>query len=368
MSHVHRALLVADRLADRGHEVMFAVRDDHRIRVAAAGFAAVACEDVTVQPTEDAYACWSADRIMAGLDQLVSLIEAFGADVVVADFHPLAAIAAEAAGVPSVALATAGLTNGAARLTGVRGPGLWATSQLLGLRGRHDLRSFATAARARRLQRPRDTYARLFAGDVTVVTELRTFVGDLGDDVAYGGPLIWNDTGPSLPPPPAGVARVYITLGNTGDPSLVGLAVEALAGRPGLQLVITTGHLVDPPEAPEGVIVVRSLAGAEVMRHARLVVHSGGVGTTYQALAAGVPMVVIPHVPGQQITAHCATRRGVGVGLRVNGLQPERLRDVCCRMILHRAAADRAGVFAVELATTDGARSAAMSVEHAALH
>lgn len=117
VSHVHRCLLVAEALDDRGHEVQFAVRDDHRVRVAKAGFIALACDDVTVPTTEDADSCWTENRIAAALDQLGTLMTAVDADVVVADFHPIAVMAAERAGIASVALITAGLAPGAARLT-----------------------------------------------------------------------------------------------------------------------------------------------------------------------------------------------------------------------------------------------------------
>lgn len=268
VTHVHRCLLVAEALADRGHEVLFAVRDDHRVRVAEAGFVAFGCDDVTVPPTEDAYSGWTEDRIEAALDQLATLITALDADVVVADFHPIAAMAAERAGVASVALIAAGLAPGAARLTGAQGTDLWAANQLLTLRGKNALRAFAAIAREQRL-RPRNTYAKLFAADITLVTELHSLVGPLGHDMHFIGPLLRKHTGHMPPPPPTGTARVHVTLGDASDPRLVDLAVRAIAGRPSLELVTSTCQLFDSRNAPASGAASHTLQTMEITHQSR---------------------------------------------------------------------------------------------------
>lgn len=364
VAHVQRCLLVARRLAERGHQVTFAAAPARHPLVAEHGYDAVPVHDVVVDPHDDVYVAWSDDDAEQALSELEGLAAELRPDVVLADFHPLATIAAEAASVPSAALVTAAFTPGAVELTGVGATGFTrrVASRLLAARGGHLVRTF-TAAAARRGQHGRDTLAGVFRGDVTLVTELASFTGPLGDAVTWTGPLVWEDDGPAPPPPPPGTARVYVTAGNTGDPALLRLAVEALAGQPGFELVVTSGRLGPVPEVPDGVVAAATLPGSQVLAHARLAIHPGGVGTTYQALAAGVPMLVVPAVSGQDVTARLVERHRVGLGFRLDRLPPPRLRAAAAQVVLDEGYRTRARAFAGELATIDGAAAAADQVE-----
>jgi UDP:flavonoid glycosyltransferase YjiC (YdhE family) len=362
VSHVHRTLLVGRELARRGHEVVVTARPRHREAVERAGIGFAAGVDVDVPPNADLYAAWTARDIDTATRAFTDLVRGWRPDAVLVDQHPVAAMAAESQGVPSVALVTAGLTSEAVRLTGARGRTLWAARRALALRGARDLRRF-TAACHRLGIRPRRTYAALMAGTFTAATELASLVGPLGPAVEVTGPLLWQDAGPTPPPPRAGSARVYVTLGNTGDPRLLDLAIRAFAGRPGYDVVVTSGHLHPPPRDVDGVFAARTVPGTDVLADARLVIHPGGAGTTYQALAAGVPMVVVPSVSGQEAIARCVQRRGVGLGLRLDGLGSERLLQVGSRVILDAGMRRRARDFADELSGVDGAAAAADRVE-----
>jgi UDP:flavonoid glycosyltransferase YjiC (YdhE family) len=364
VAHVQRCLLVARRLAERGHHVTFATSPVRHPLVAEHGYDVVPVHDVVVDPHDDVYAAWSDDDAEQALSELEGLAAELRPDVVLADFHPLATIAAEAAGVPSAALVTAAFTPGAVGLTGVGATGFTrrVASRLLDARGAHVVRTFATAA-ARRSQHDRDTLAGVFRGDTTLVTELASFTGPLGDGVTWTGPLVWEDDGPVPPPPPPGTARIYVTAGNTGDPDLLTLAVDALAGRPGFELVLTSGQLSPVPEVAEGVVAAATLPGSQVLAHARLAIHPGGVGTTYQVLAAGVPMLVVPAVSGQEITARLVERQRVGLGFRLDRLPPERLRAAAAQVVLDEGYRRRAQAFAAELAAIDGPAAAADQVE-----
>jgi UDP:flavonoid glycosyltransferase YjiC (YdhE family) len=362
VAHVQRCLLVARALTGRGHQVTFAVAPRHHTLVVEQGYEALPCHDVVVDPHDDVYAAWSDDDAEQALADLEGLVGALRPDVVVADFHPLATIAAEAAGVPAAALVTAAFAPGAVDLTGATGFTRRVASRLLEARGRHVVRPF-TAAAARRGQHDRGTLSGVFRGDATLVTELESFTGPLGDGVTWTGPLVWEDGGPAPPPPPVGTARVYATVGNTGDPRLLTLAVEAFADQTGFELVLTSGHLLPAPDMPDGVVAAPTLPGSQVLADARVVVHPGGVGTTYQALAAGVPMLVVPSMSGQDVTARLVQRHHVGLGFRLDRLTPERLRTAAAQLILDEAYRTRARAFADELATIDGAAAVADHVE-----
>jgi UDP:flavonoid glycosyltransferase YjiC (YdhE family) len=63
------------------------------------------------------------------------------------------------------------------------------------------------------------------------------------------------------------------------------------------------------------VTVVASAPHRDVLRHAAVVITHGGHGTVVKALAAGVPMVLLPHGRDQADTAVRVAARGAGVML-----------------------------------------------------
>ena len=66
---------------------------------------------------------------------------------------------------------------------------------------------------------------------------------------------------------------------------------------------------------------------------ASLVVCQGGIGTIYQALAAGKPLVGIPFMPEQEVYGIGQVERiGAGVGVSARGLTPEKLADAVRRV------------------------------------
>ena len=63
---------------------------------------------------------------------------------------------------------------------------------------------------------------------------------------------------------------------------------------------------------PEGMIAAEYAPHSELMPHAAVIVHQGGVGTTGQALRAGRPMLVMPFSHDQPDNAARITRLGIG--------------------------------------------------------
>ena len=90
-------------------------------------------------------------------------------------------------------------------------------------------------------------------------------------------------------------------------------ALRAFADEP-MSVIVTTAAL-DPNsfEAPhDRVRITRFLPHAEVIAHVDLVVTHGGMGTTQRALAAGVPVVVVPWGRDQFESARRAEVSGAG--------------------------------------------------------
>ncbi|MFJ2270019.1 glycosyltransferase [Streptomyces sp. NPDC087849] len=119
---------------------------------------------------------------------------------------------------------------------------------------------------------------------------------------------------------------VYLSLGTVAGalPTATGLyraALEALSGLP-VRVLLTAGHGTDvsglgpiPPNAR----VEAWVPQADVLHHASLVVCHGGSGTTFGALAAGVPLVCVPLFADQPTNARLVTEAGAGLAVTPTG-------------------------------------------------
>lgn len=126
---------------------------------------------------------------------------------------------------------------------------------------------------------------------------------DLPPGARYVGPCLWES---SAPPAAAlglrdGAPLVYVSEGTAqvGEPFLIRAAVAALAGRPDLDIVITTGKQrtvasLGLGHLPPHIRAVEWVSHRDVFGRASVVVTTGGSGTTRQALACGVPVLAVP--------------------------------------------------------------------------
>jgi MGT family glycosyltransferase len=94
-------------------------------------------------------------------------------------------------------------------------------------------------------------------------------------------------------------------------------AADAL-GRLPVHAVVTTGPAVDPAvvSAPQNVSVRRWARHADVLPHCSALVTHGGHGTVIKALAAGVPLMIVPLGRDQPGIAARVVHTGAGVRVR----------------------------------------------------
>jgi zeaxanthin glucosyltransferase len=130
---------------------------------------------------------------------------------------------------------------------------------------------------------------------------------------------------------------------------------EACAGS-GPQLVISLGGGQDPSllrDLPGDPIVVGYAPQLELVRRAALTISHGGLNTTLESAAQGVPMVVLPVTYDQPGVGARVEWSGVGRSIPVRRLTVDRLRDAI-RTVLdnpsyrQRAAQVRASIEAAE--------------------
>ena len=115
---------------------------------------------------------------------------------------------------------------------------------------------------------------------------------------------------------------VYVTFGSVAPtmPYFPGVyldAISALAALP-VRVLLTVGRAQDPADLgplPPNVRVERWVPQADVVPHAAAIVCHGGFGTVRGALAAGVPLVVVPLFADQPYNARRVASLGAGVAL-----------------------------------------------------
>ena len=148
---------------------------------------------------------------------------------------------------------------------------------------------------------------------------------------------------------------VYITFGTIAgtSPRLVGVyrtALEAIAGLP-VRALLTTGKGMPAGTLgaiPDNVQVAEWVPQHEVLPHTSALVCHGGSGTVRGALAAGLPMVVVPLGADQP---HNARRvAAVGAGIALPDPDPARLRAAIERVLADESFTRSARRIAAEIA------------------
>ena len=156
----------------------------------------------------------------------------------------------------------------------------------------------------------------------------------LRDNVEYTGPELADPAWAVGQPAPQGsfplAPLVLVGLSTTyqGHEALLRRILEALGTLP-VRAVVTLGPALDPARfvSPSpSIALVPHASHAALLPHARLVVTHGGHGTVIRALAAGVPLAVLPLGRDQADNAARVAHLGAGISLGA-GASPRRLRE-----------------------------------------
>lgn len=197
------------------------------------------------------------------------------------------------------------------------------------------------------------------------------FAGDapLPPNVRYAGPVIdqeadvggWDS--PWLPdhPDPLVVASFSTTYQAQND--LAGRVISALGELP-VRGLITTGPAIDVSQlsVPPNVEVRDWVPHAAVMRDASLVVSHGGLGTVHAALAAGVPIISLPHGRDQEDNAARVVEAGAGIRLPKRA-SVAKLRRTIAAALADESVRDGATRMAAAFRGQDGATRVAEELE-----
>jgi MGT family glycosyltransferase len=187
---------------------------------------------------------------------------------------------------------------------------------------------------------------------------------DWPSGVRMVGPCPWD---PPAQPPPwlADNSRPLILVSTSSerqdDRRLVVTALEAFAGRD-IDVVATLpaedlAGLRLPPNAH----VERFLPHSLLLGRAACAVTHGGAGVTQKAIAAGVPVCVVPFGRDQFEIARRVELAAAGTRLPASRLTPQRLRNKVGEAMAKRPGARR---LAEAFAAAGGAGAAADAIEH----
>jgi MGT family glycosyltransferase len=176
------------------------------------------------------------------------------------------------------------------------------------------------------------------------------FPGKLPASVRYVGPVLDDPLWAEVPwTPPAGDAPLVLVAMSSTFQDQIGCLQRVIDGLGTLAVrgVVTTGPAIDASalRPASNVTILERAPHREVLRHAALVVTHGGHGTVMKTLAAGVPMVLLPHGRDQADTATRVTVRGAGIALKRTS-RPRTIAAAARRVLQnssYRTAAQRLG-------------------------
>jgi UDP:flavonoid glycosyltransferase YjiC (YdhE family) len=202
---------------------------------------------------------------------------------------------------------------------------------------------------------------------LTLVTTRADFEpGADGHAGAVHSGFVWQDAPPveSVPVPRPHVLVSFSTTTFPGQQAALQRTLDALTGEP-VEVTVTSGA-VDPARlsAPPNARVVRRADHAQLLRESSLLIGHGGHATTARALAAGVPVLVLPMHPlmDQPAVGRAVTRLGVGATLPKSA-STTRIRDAVRQLLADDAVRTRARALGEDVRSRDGAVVAVDALE-----
>lgn len=363
LAHVARPVVLARGLDARRYEVELATGADFRRIPEQAGLRVRALDSIGTRAYLAAVAAGRVVFPYRTLERYVRddlrHIESFGPDVIVGDFRLSLAVSARLARVPYVALSNAYWSphaharievpvHAATRLIGPKAAGalfrpvaplvLAAHSlPMHRLRRRHGLPSLGF------------DLGRVFTeGDVTLFADVPQMVpldaGAAPGRYRHIGPVVWSPPGELPPALAADTDRrplVYVALGSSGDPRLLGTLVTALR-QVDCRIALATGGAPPPAGLPADAVTADFLPGDRVAARAQLVICNGGSPGTHQALQQGTPVLGIPSNLDQMLNMQFVERCAAGGTLRADRVGVSAVRQAVQRLLSdpsHRAGA-----------------------------
>jgi MGT family glycosyltransferase len=379
--HAFPMLALGRALVARGHRVTFETWSRWREHVEAAGMRFVAAPEYPTFPTlEQPIKPYQAVEYATAFTR--SAMEEAVPDVVVHDILTLApAMAAELLGVPAATLIPHVYPVGGpgfppyafgARLPRTAlGRRVWDGFDPLLQAGLRRGRAELNATRERLGLAP---VTRLHGGLSSRLCLVATlpqleYPREWPSSVHVVGPMVWEPPYQAVEPPPGDAPLVLVAPSTAQDPDQV-LLRAAVAGLACADVrVLATWNRrrpVEPVAAGANTRVVEWISYGQSMPGCALVICHAGHGTMVRALAAGCPVLAIPHSGDMAENAARADWAGLGARLPWRLVSPLGVRLAVQRVLRDRALRARVAEVAAWAAEHDGAVRGAELVEELA--
>jgi MGT family glycosyltransferase len=377
-SHLNRIILIALDLERQCQKVAFVFRENLQI-LKHYNFQVFPVADAVITDfSSNVFATFTPSLIEQCVTDELKAIETFKPDVIVGDFRLTAAISSKVSDIPYISVVNAYMTDyfdpvdvmipKDARPRDHRIASA-ASKTIQAAQKRQLATNFRKIARKYGIKHLNSLYDFL-TGDLTLIADLPEFcpLENLPESFCYIGPLIWEGIDEPIPEYLNDLGRdrklIYATAGNTGQKQLIQLVIDAFKDDPAYEVVLTTGAFISPDSVPKysNIHVERFIPGSAVLKQAHAIIHCAGNGTTYQALAQGVPAVVIPFNNDQKINAWLIKRRHVGIPLSSAGLTGKVVKAAVQKVIADPEIRTSLNRFQGILARTNGPENAATEI------
>lgn len=179
-------------------------------------------------------------------------------------------------------------------------------------------------------------------------------LSETSPDQVFLGPVLWAPSGarPSWWTEPLGSPLVYVTLGSSGDVSVLPTVLRALEALPVKVMLATAGRVAAGSFGPR-VFAAEFLPGDEAARRAQLVITNGGSSTGYQALREGRPVLGLPSNLDQYLAMSAIERFGAGLLVRSGTATAEEVAKAARRLLEDSSYTEAAGRAQRALAAAD---------------
>ncbi len=154
-------------------------------------------------------------------------------------------------------------------------------------------------------------------------------------------PLWWKELNPMVP-------KIYLSLGSSGDLSVLPKIVSVLKELP-IEVICSTAGRLGQGAFPKNFYVADFLNGDEAAKIADVVICNGGSPAAYQALRSGKPVLGIPANMDQLLSMTYVDRYGGGILLRADTLEVRSFRQALTRLLNENIFTLKAQVLSTDL-------------------
>jgi len=335
LAHVARPVALAEGLDRQYFDVHLAHHPRYRSLLGELDVTEHEINSISPQQFTEALAggrpLYDQKTLAAYVEDDLRLIATIQPDIIVGDFRLSLAVSAELTAVPYIALSNAYWSPYCKQryivpdlpFTRILGPGIAQVVFSV-------VRPFAFALHCLPMNRLRRSYGLNSLGfdlrevythaNYTLYADMPDLYNmqDLPVNHRFIGPVVWS---PKSPLPdwwqelPSGRPIVYVTLGSSGQASLLPELIAALGQLDVTALVSTAGAEL-PASASDNVYLAQYLPGEEAVKMSSLVICNGGSPTTHQALVHGVPVIGLASNLDQYLNMATIDKVGVGRLLR----------------------------------------------------